>query len=165
MAIPTWKVSLEFTPMDEADTAVHIQPPKNRGDSGCDLCLPAQMAWAPGETKFVGFRITAKMILHTDAGSSRVGFCLYPRSSISKTPLRLANSVGVIDAGYDGEIIAALTNISATEYCYLDEGTRLVQVCHPMLIPFTEIQYAGEIVSADGIGNRGAGGFGSTGAT
>lgn len=37
-----------------------------------------------------------------------VGFTgyLYPRSSISKKPLSLANSVGVIDPGYTGEIIA-----------------------------------------------------------
>jgi len=30
---------------------------------------------------------------------------LFPRSSISKTPLMLRNSVGVIDSGYRGEII------------------------------------------------------------
>lgn len=32
-------------------------------------------------------------------------FELYPRSSISKYPLTLANSVGIIDNGYTGEII------------------------------------------------------------
>ena len=33
-------------------------------------------------------------------------YYLYPRSSISKTPLRMSNSTGIIDAGYRGEIIA-----------------------------------------------------------
>jgi dUTP pyrophosphatase len=33
---------------------------------------------------------------------------LYPRSSISKTDYSLANSVGIIDNGYKGEIIVAL---------------------------------------------------------
>ena len=33
-----------------------------------------------------------------------VGF-LFPRSSVSKKDLRFANSVGVIDSGYRGEII------------------------------------------------------------
>ena len=39
------------------------------------------------------------------------GYYLYPRSSIVKTGLRLANSVGIIDAGYRGEIIAVVDNI------------------------------------------------------
>ena len=30
---------------------------------------------------------------------------LFPRSSISKTDLRLANGVGVIDSGYRGEVV------------------------------------------------------------
>lgn len=33
-------------------------------------------------------------------------YYLYPRSSISKTPLRMANSVGIIDSGYRGKIMA-----------------------------------------------------------
>ena len=36
-----------------------------------------------------------------------IGYYLYPRSSISKTPLILANSVGIIDSGYRGNIKAA----------------------------------------------------------
>ena len=39
-------------------------------------------------------------------------YMLVPRSSISKTPLRMANSIGIIDAGYRGEIMAAVDNIS-----------------------------------------------------
>ena len=35
-----------------------------------------------------------------------------PRSSISKTPLRMSNSVGLIDGGYRGEIMASVDNIS-----------------------------------------------------
>ena len=38
-------------------------------------------------------------------------FLLLPRSSISKTPLRLSNSVGLIDAGYRGELQAPVDNI------------------------------------------------------
>ena len=38
-----------------------------------------------------------------------------PRSSISKTPLRLANSIGLIDGGYRGEIMAPCDNIKNSE--------------------------------------------------
>ena len=36
---------------------------------------------------------------------SSVSWLLMPRSSISKTPLRLCNSIGLIDAGYRGEVL------------------------------------------------------------
>jgi len=55
---------------------------------------------------------------------------------LSKTPLRLANSVGIIDAGYRGPIICALDNISNLEY-ELKRGVRLVQICSPTLEPIT----------------------------
>jgi dUTP pyrophosphatase len=91
------KIHLEF---EMFDASANITPPKHPGDSGCDLGVPETVRFAPGETKFVGHRVRARMMFEDDsAHRRRVGFCLYPRSSISKTPLRLANSVGVIDAG------------------------------------------------------------------
>ena len=38
-------------------------------------------------------------------------YYLFPRSSISKTPLRLANSIGLIDGGYRGELVGMVDNI------------------------------------------------------
>lgn len=90
------KISLEFYAID--DTA-DISPPKHAGDSGCDLCFPETVHFAPGETKFVGHRVRAKMFSDDGDIRRRVAFYLYPRSSISKTPIRLANCVGIIDAG------------------------------------------------------------------
>jgi dUTPase len=41
-----------------------------------------------------------------DSGKSfSTGYYMYPRSSLSKTKLRLANSVGIIDSGYCGFLI------------------------------------------------------------
>ena len=72
---------------------------------------------------------------------SRVGcgFYTHPRSSISKTPLMLANHTGgVIDYGYRGNLIGAFRwlpsggeDISYTVVQY----TRLLQICHPSLCP------------------------------
>ena len=48
---------------------------------------------------------SARMI--NDRGKEfNTGYYMYPRSSISKTPLRLANSTGIIDSGYRGHLMA-----------------------------------------------------------
>jgi dUTPase len=109
------------------------------------------------------------------AVSTNTGFYMYPRSSLSKTNLRLANSVGIIDSGYRGNLIgafdclpvsvpshnAALGNSNLSEYC-VEKYKKLTQICAPGLVPIIV-----EIVnSIEDLGNetiRGGGGFGSTG--
>ena len=93
--------------------------------------------------------------------SYKTGFYIYPRSSIYKTPLRLANSVGIIDAGYRGHIIAMFDRNINESLVTVMRGERLVQICAPGLIPIIPI-----LVDESGINfgtGRGAGGFGSTG--
>ena len=101
------------------------------------------------------------------------GFYLYPRSSISKTRMRLANSVGIIDAGYRGDIIAAVDTIGlfgSNDIWHVWKETlspikkydRYFQLCAPDLSPFlvhivdTEAELGAPTI-------RGQGGFGSTG--
>ena len=87
-------------------------------------------------------------------------FYTYPRSSMSKTPLILANHVGIIDSGYRGNLIAMFRNVD-TEPFFMAKETRMIQICHPTLKPFlVEL-----MVSVDDLGttSRGTGGFGSTG--
>ena len=89
-----------------------------------------------------------------------VGYFLYPRSSTgTKTPLRLANSVGVIDAGYRGNYIAAFDNIRAAGF-KVEKGQRLVQICAPNITYPLRVELVDEL---DLLTVRGAGGFGSTG--
>ena len=88
-------------------------------------------------------------------GETPSAFYLYPRSSISKTELRLANSVGIIDRGYRGNLCAMFdvkTPFVATK------GQRFVQICEPSLEPF-KVLIVDELDST----KRGEGGFGSTG--
>ena len=85
-----------------------------------------------------------------------VSYYLYPRSSISKTPLRMANSVGIIDAGYRGSLMAAIENVGEDNYTIL-AGQRLFQLCGPTLEPITF-----ELVNTLSTTSRGQGGFGST---
>jgi dUTPase len=101
------------------------------------------------------------------------GFYLYPRSSISKTRMRLANSVGIIDAGYRGDLIAAVDTIGlfgSTDIWHIWKETlspikkydRYFQVCAPDLSPFlVHIVDTEEELSPPT--TRGHGGFGSTG--
>ena len=56
-------------------------------------------------------------------------FCLYPRSSIWKNGVTLANSVGIIDSGYRGEIMGAFKN--HREKNVVKYGNRYLQICTP----------------------------------
>jgi dUTP pyrophosphatase len=122
-----------------------------RGDSGYDLFCCVNQVVEPWSTCKIPLGICAQPI-NTDSG-----YYLYPRSSISKTPLGLANSVGIIDNGYRGEICAVVRNYSNEPY-KINQGERLFQLCAPDLKPF-EIQIVNELESSI----RGEGGFGSTG--
>ncbi len=85
-------------------------------------------------------------------------FYLYPRSSTgSKTPIRLSNSVGIIDAGYRGPLTAILDNISDEPFT-MKKGERYFQICAPNLCP---IHFA--LVDELSETTRDVGGFGSTG--
>lgn len=90
--------------------------------------------------------------------ASNISYYLYPRSSISKTPLRLSNSVGIIDAGYRGNIIAKVDNLDRENDFVIEAGTRLFQICSPTLEPIFV-----EVVNKLSESSRGSGGFGSTG--
>ena len=82
---------------------------------------------------------------------------LFPRSSVSKTCLSLANSVGVVDSGYRGEIMLKYRHFNNLNSAY-KIGDRVGQI---MLLPYPKIELieSEELSSTD----RGSGGFGSTG--
>jgi len=110
--------------------------------------------------------------MFTDSGKNfNTGYYMYPRSSLSKTQLRLANSVGIIDAGYRGHLMGMFDVVNihhdvsydSIEADYFGKKfDRYLQICAPGLVPIVV-----EIVnSSNELGQetaRGAGGFGSTG--
>lgn len=90
-----------------------------------------------------------------------VGYFMYPRSSTgSKTPLRLANSIGVIDSGYRGNYIAVFDNWKQ-EFFKVEKLQRLVQICPPNLTYPLKVVLVDELYDMDT--ERGPWGFGSTG--
>ena len=78
------------------------------------------------------------------------------RSSISKTPLRLANSVGIIDKSYRGKVMVKVDNISNTDFT-INEAS-----CYFQIISFSGILPKYQIVKNINTTKRGDGGFGST---
>lgn len=127
----------------------------NPGDSGLDLFCPETITINPGETVKINLQIKCEAL--SDDRQRNVSYYLYPRSSIIKTPLRLSNSVGIIDAGYRGDIIACVDNIKNESYT-ISQGDRLFQICAGNLEPI-EFQLVNDLSNTQ----RGTSGFGSTG--
>jgi len=123
------------------------------GDAGLDLfCLAEQTIPARATS------VKIPLGIHVENSPNTSGYYLYPRSSMgSKTPLRLSNSIGIIDAGYRGELMAIVDNVSDTDFT-IKPGQRYFQLCSPTLAPVTF-----KVVSALSQTTRGVGGFGSTG--
>lgn len=120
------------------------------GDAGLDLYVLEDIHFESGETKALKLGISCE----PEDGKA---YYLFPRSSISKTPLRMANSIGLIDGGYRGEIIAMCDNIKSEVYT-AEKGQRLFQLVATDSSP---IHF--ELVEELEMTTRGTGGFGSTG--
>ena len=154
---------------------LYVTDKSEKDDSGLDLYVLEDTEISLGETVFIDLGIQCEMLKN----NKNVGYYLYPRSSISKTPLILANSVGIIDAGYRGNIKAAVKYIPDDSFFKLLEkgenpslwagrttpsvytikkGTRLFQICSADLSPFKTT-----LVNSLSSSERGEGGFGSTG--
>ena len=128
---------------------------ERRGDAGLDLYFPSNMNIESGETKFIDMKIQCEGLSDTDGRN--VCYTLECRSSISKTPLRLANCRGIIDAGYRGNIMIAVDNRGNESY-QIKKGQRLFQLLGRYLEPI-HLTLVEELSNSE----RGQGGFGSTG--
>ena len=95
-----------------------------------------------------------------DVHDKSYSYYLYPRSSISKTTLRLANSVGIIDSGYRGNIVGVF-DVLYNESTVTNQNDRLLQICSGDLQPFY-VKIIDNIQSFETT-DRGTNGFGSTG--
>jgi len=128
-------------------------------DSGFDIYVPDELAFFNNKVSKVDFKIKCEM-LHNNEPSA---FYVYPRSSISKTNLRLANNVGIIDSGYRGFIQGAFDVVNTDEeYVKCEKFQRLLQICSPVgLKPFKVVLVENDLMLSQT--ERGSGGFGSTG--
>lgn len=131
----------------------------NRNDVGIDLRFPKSITIPPNSVPtLVELDVRARLF----NGVEYTGYDLVPRSSISKTPLSLANSVGIIDPGYTGILKVPIRNASNSHY-HIEEGSSLFQIVAPNRLPMDIelIDDAKDFPTADAL--RGENGFGSTG--
>ncbi len=120
------------------------------GDAGFDLYVISEVNFGPRETKPIHLGVACET-------ENNAPYFLIPRSSISNTPLRMSNSIGLIDGGYRGELTAFCDNISDDPYT-VNVGQRLFQLVamDGSPIKFTLVENLSDT-------SRGGGGFGSTG--
>lgn len=122
-------------------------------DAGFDLyCTSTEVNWG-----------TRKLTCHTglafEIPDGYVGL-IFPRSSVSNKPLMMANSVGVIDSGYRGEVTAKF-NITGMNEIYANNYQVGDKIAQMIIIPYPEIEF--EEVESLSDSDRGTGGYGSTG--
>lgn len=132
------------------------------GDAGIDLVCPYDINIKLFDVEKIDFKIKCAMF---DANGNLCSYYLYPRSSLSKKPLMLANHVGIIDSGYRGNLMAKVRCLypsnkdigNFTDHT-INSGDRLFQICSPTLGQ-VKIKVVDNLPESD----RGEGGFGSTG--
>jgi len=130
-------------------------------DAGFDIYTPSNEILLNQLANKVDFKIicACKMIMQNN--SYNTGFYMYPRSSISKTPLRLSNNVGIIDAGYRGHLIG-MFDLPYGKSHNINKLDKYLQICAPGLVPIV-IELVNSIEELGEKTERGDGGFGSTG--
>ena len=117
------------------------------------------------------FKICCSAQMYVDSGKMyNTGYYMHPRSSLSKTQLRLANSTGIVDAGYRGHLMGMFDVVNIPPNTSADRVSdytgviydRYIQICAPGLVPVI-VEIVNFAHDLGGETQRGAGGFGSTG--
>lgn len=104
-------------------------------DAGFDLLTPEPKILTSMTVNKLDYKIicSAQIVGFNDS-CYNTGFYMYPRSSISKSNIRLANNVGIIDAGYRGHLMGMFDVIYVNE-TNVNKFDRHLQICAPNLIP------------------------------
>ena len=124
------------------------------GDAGLDLRAAVDAVVQPGERVMIPTGV-AVAIPEGHAG------LVLPRSGLaSKHGLTMANSPGLIDAGYRGEVICAAVNLDREAPVKVHVGDRIAQLV-VVALPDIEPVWADELPET----RRGDSGFGSTGSS
>jgi dUTP pyrophosphatase len=126
-------------------------------DAGFDIYIPQDQKFDAHETNLVDLGIKCVMMDNRCYPHTSCAYYLYTRSSIYKTPFRLANNVGIIDSGYRGNLKGAFDNMT-NQPQIMKANQRLLQICSPDLSPFN-VNISKKLTSTI----RGNRGFGSSG--
>jgi len=158
---------LEIQALDPSDVTFYQAMEYNRSDenAGFDVYATANMH-IEQTPQLIPFGIICRLIkvepmphgTSNDYVKTDSHFWLLPRSSIFKSGLLMANSAGVIDKSYRGELKAPVWSMTGNST--VKHGERLFQIVAPDMGWIRHVRMV-EAISLRG--ERGAGGFGSTG--
>ncbi len=149
------KYSLIFKALD-AELYSSFSKDLSADNAGVDVYCKEDVEIPVGKMLMLKLGIAAKLMDCEEKNGFH--YWLLPRSSISKKGLIMANSVGVIDKTYRGELMGAVVNVSG-DVVKVARGERLFQIVAP------DMGWIAHTVKVDELDEtvRGSGGFGSTG--
>lgn len=131
-------------------------------DAGFDLFSPEDIQFNQSKVNKLDYKVICSAKIYNNNTSFNTGFYMYPRSSISKSNVRLANNVGIIDSGYRGHLMGMFDIIYTNNNVTINKFDRHLQICAPGLIPII-VEMVNSIDELGEETSRGSGGFGSTG--
>ncbi|WP_417049752.1 dUTP diphosphatase [Ellagibacter isourolithinifaciens] len=134
------------------DPSVELPRYAYSGDAGLDLRANETVDIPPHERRLVS---TGLAIALPDGYA---GF-VQPRSGMAlKHGLSIANTPGLIDAHYRGELKIIAVNLDSSETIHIEKGERIAQLVIQE-VPVVDLVEVDELDETD----RGSGGFGSSG--
>lgn len=134
------------------DPTVELPAYAYEGDAGLDLRANESVDIAPFE------RVLIPTGLAISIPDGYAGF-VQPRSGMAlKRGLTIANTPGLIDAHYRGELKVIAVNLDSQQTIHIERGERIAQLVI-QLVPVVHLTEVDELDETD----RGSGGFGSSG--
>lgn len=139
-------------PIKRLDPSVELPSYAYDGDAGLDLRSNEDVTLEPFERRLVA---TGLAIAIPDGYA---GF-VQPRSGLAlREGLSMANTPGLIDAHYRGELKVCAINLDPHNLIHIERGERIAQLVIQK-VPVVELEEVDELDETD----RGCGGFGSSG--
>lgn len=139
-------------PIKRLDPSIELPSYAHAGDAGLDLRANEDVVLRPLERRLV----PTGLVIAVPEGYA--GF-VQPRSGLAfKEGLSMANTPGLIDAHYRGELKVCVVNLDATHDITITRGERIAQLVIQK-VPEVCLREVGELDETD----RGTGGFGSSG--
>ena len=139
-------------PVKRLDPTVELPRYAYEGDAGLDLRSAEDVTLEPLERRLISTGLAVAI------PEGYAGF-VQPRSGLAyKRGLSMANTPGLIDAHYRGEIKVCAINLDPREPIVIKRGDRIAQLVIQQ-VPIVSLLEVEELDETD----RGAGGFGSSG--
>lgn len=139
-------------PIKRLDPSVELPSYAYDGDAGLDLRSNEDVTLEPFERRLVA---TGLAIAIPDGYA---GF-VQPRSGLAlREGLSMANTPGLIDAHYRGELKVCAINLDPHNHIHIERGERIAQLVIQK-VPVVVLEEVDELDETD----RGCGGFGSSG--